>query len=124
MTWMTNADASCGDYLIHGPDAMGFESQAPSRAGNAVVMDGNGHTTHDPQPAKPSPCAGGRCQQAPSPDPIHAPTRVVLLREIVLGSIGHANRGDSAEFRFANVSNDHLIIRPYLEVEVPPPEGV
>jgi len=86
------ADASCGDYLLHGPvhssstgdyanpsDHLGSGSLSNHRE---MADDSSPQTPTSPQPPT-SPCANGNCHSAPPHPPANSPTRTVFIKQPV-----------------------------------------
>lgn len=110
------ADASCGDYLLHGP------------TDNSLATDANSLLDHlpisgSPVPAPPtSPCANGRCQSAPVQPPANSPTRAVYVKQpVVLDSIGSLEREkDALSWLFP--ADGLRPEAPSIAVDLPPPK--
>ena len=112
------ASASCGDYLLHGPALAGEQhrlSDVPGRSG-LEPSDRNRMPS-----STPSPCAGGRCKQAPVPDPPSVPSRVIVLKQLAFGLDDAYANENKQHSNWARSSNEQLFPSPFLAVEIHPP---
>jgi hypothetical protein len=122
-----SAWASCGDYLMTGHghssavDAHGFHGQQSTLGGHFdPKTDVLGATADSPMPE--SPCASGRCQNAPIPILPEGPARGFVWKPFaMIVSIAWADRGES-DRSWARAGDDHLAPSLFLAVELQPPE--
>lgn len=125
----TKADASCGDYLLHGPmdyastGRHGEQDIDLSSAAGALLHHGLNENVPLPERPK-TPCAGGRCQATPPLPPPNSPTRAVYIKQhIALQSFGDlACDKDARDWRYPvdGLSPES----PSLAVDLPPPKRV
>jgi hypothetical protein len=122
------ADASCGDYLLHGPTdfatTLGQDQNLDPnrRSGLGVLANERARDTHPlPQPPT-SPCAGGRCQSAPPHPPANSPTRAVYVKQpVALDSF--ASLDSEPDARDWLYPADGLRPEgPWIAVDLPPPK--
>lgn len=121
------ADASCGDYLLHGPTDFATlgQNQNPDphpRSGLGASASELAIDT-DPLPQPPtSPCAGGRCQSAPPHPPANSPTRAVYVKQpVALDSF--ASLDSDPDVRDWLYPADGLRPEgPWIAVDLPPPK--
>jgi hypothetical protein len=121
------ADASCGDYLLHGPSD--FPSNGHHRASAsdlAVELGGLSlriPSRSDSSPESPtSSCANGRCQSAPALPPANSPTRAVYIKQpLAIDSIGSLDcQTDASHWLFP--ADGLRPEGPSLAVDLPPPK--
>lgn len=119
------ADASCGDYLLHGPTHSLATGDYPD------LHDGYGggwssnqrELEADSLPHPPaSPCANGRCQSAPPHPPASSPTRAVYIKQPVvidaLASLG----SDPDAMNWLYPADGLRPEGPSIAVDLPPPK--
>lgn len=121
------ADASCGDYLLHGPTDFATLGQSPNPDHN--LRFGLGDLANEramdagplPEPPK-SPCAGGRCQSAPPHPPANSPTRAVYVKQpVALDSFASLDsHPDARDWLYP--ADGFCPTAPWSAVDLPPPE--
>lgn len=132
------AFATCGDYLLHGPmesalhgsggwsRGVGHDSDGLIGLGSIVWDDPNWllyFPGSDSLPAKsPSPCAGGRCQSAPPPSPMHLPGRIILWKQLATVLRDSVSDRDVESCGWLFPADGVCPSSPFLSVDVPPPE--
>jgi hypothetical protein len=132
------AFATCGDYLLHGPMGSalhGGAGLAPGGGNDLDRLSGLGSIVWD-NPAwlsyfpgsdslpteSPSPCAGGRCQSAPPPSPMHLPGRIILWKQLATVLRESVSDRDIESCGWLFPADGVCPSSPSLSVEVPPPE--
>lgn len=114
-----SALASCGDYLLHGPDAnqsLHLQIEEPVDALARLLG-----STIPPSPSRPgSACEGGRCHSAPLAPPADPP-RITAPKQVasVVGMGELPSHLDAASW--ARPINGVLPQTPFLEIPSPPP---
>ncbi len=102
------AQASCGDYLLHGPvlnvDLMKADSAATSGQ----------HA--------PTACENGKCQQSPQSFP-QEPPRVLVPKQLAT-VLRFASSMDQAKFTLLCRRDVIQPESPFLEIESPPPQAL
>lgn len=115
--FQSNAYASCGDYLLHGPDRANSHGSMASQLPADLVS----HSLPAGSPEAPrSACEGGKCQSAPLAFPVDPPRISVPKQPATL--IGAAElRSTPDDGNWARPMDGLLPSSPFLEIASPPP---
>ncbi|HBJ37594.1 MAG TPA: hypothetical protein DDZ51_23130 [Planctomycetaceae bacterium] len=119
------AEASCGDYLLHGPVHSPATSDQPELQINYGLGSSSNQRTLDtdqsPTPVK-SPCASGRCHSAPPHPPANSPTRAVYIKQPVVVDAFKSLNSDRDAVDWLYPADGLRPEGPSLAVDLPPPE--
>lgn len=100
--------ASCGDYLLHGPEIDSTED-----ASQFLRL-------FDEQPRPHSACEGGRCQSQPIPPPLD-PSRVSIPKPTFFGLLSSDQQAFLLGSAWARPCNGSRAESPFYDVASPPP---
>ena len=121
------ANASCGDYLLHGPvhsPATGdHANQQHNHYGGGSSSDQQtSDTGQSPPPSPSSPCANGRCHSAPPHPPANSPTRAVYIKQPVVVDAFASSDSDRDSIDWLFPADGLRPEGPSIAVDLPPPE--
>lgn len=119
------AEASCGDYLLHGPVdvPMAADHSQPFVVTPLLPFVDPGSGESEPSERRPSsPCENGRCQPAPTHPPVNSPTRAVHDKQPLPLDLADLSNIDSDSADWARAADGRRPDGPWIPVDLPPPK--